>query len=89
MEGLLTQAPVDDSATGTTGWPQRRYQELYDACVSVVDGSPLPARAADLTKTERRRLVLALRLGWPPGAADAYAELCRAVSTATADAWNA
>jgi hypothetical protein len=34
-------------------------------------------------------LVLALRPGWPSGAADAYARLCRAVSEATAEAWNA
>lgn len=89
VEGLLTQAPVDDLRDWYHRVAPAEYQELYEACVPVVDGPRLPARAADLATSERRRLVLALRLGWPPGAADAYARLCRAVSEATAEAWNA
>ena len=89
VEGLLTQAPVDD----LRDWYHRvapvEYQELYEACLPVVEGPSLPDRATDLAKAERRRLVLALRAGWPPGAADAYATLCRSVSRATAEAWNA
>jgi hypothetical protein len=89
VEGLLTQAPVDD----LRDWYQRvapvEYQELYEACVPVVGGPALPARATDLAKAERRRLVLALRSGWPPGAADVYTRLCLSVSEATAAAWNA
>lgn len=89
VEGLLTQAPVED----LRDWYHRaapvEYQELYEACVPVVDGPSLPARAADLSKADRRRLVLALRAGWPPGAADAYARLCRSVSDTTAARWAA
>jgi hypothetical protein len=89
VEGLLTQAPVED----VRDWYHRvapvEYQELYEACVPVVDGPSLPARAADLSKAERRRLVLALRTGWPPEAADAYARLCRSVSDTTAARWAA
>lgn len=89
VEGLLTQAPVDDLRDWYYRVAPVEYQELYEACVPVVDGSPLPGRAADLAKAERRRLALALRSGWPPGAAEAYAGLCRSVSEATAAAWNA
>lgn len=89
VEGLLTQASVDD----LRDWYHRvapvEYQELYEACVPVVDGPALPARAADLAKAERRRLGSALRTGWPPGAADAYAGLCRSVSDTTAVLWTA
>lgn len=89
VEGLLTQTPVDDARD----WYQRvasvEYQELFEACVPAVDGPRLPARASDLGNAERRRLVLALRSGWPPGAADVYTRLCHSVSEATAAAWNA
>ena len=89
VEGLLTQAPVED----VRDWYHRvapvEYQELYEACVPVVGGPALPARAADLSKAQRRRLVLALRAGWPPGAADAYARLGRSVSGTTAALWTA
>lgn len=89
VEGLLTQAPVDD----LRDWYHRvapvEYQELYQACVPIVDGPPLPDCATGLATAERRRLVLALRAGWPPGAADLYTRLCRSASQATAEAWNA
>jgi hypothetical protein len=88
VEGLLTQAPVDDARN----WYQRvaplMYQELYERCVPVVNGAPLPHQASNLTPVQGRRLALALRGGWPVGAHDAYARLCRAVSEATAQAWR-
>lgn len=88
VEGLLTQAPVDD----LRDWYHRvapvEYQELYEACAPIVDGPSLPERASGLATTERRRLMLALRAGWPPGAADIYIRLCRSVSQATAEAWK-
>lgn len=89
VEGLLARAPVDD----LRDWYHRvapvEYQALYEACVPVAGGPSLPARVTDLARAERRRLVLALRTGWPPGAADAYARLCRSVSEATAELWRA
>lgn len=88
VEGLLSQTPVDDSGD----WYQRvapaEYQALYEACAPVVDGPSLPERASDLASTERRRLRLALRSGWPTGASEVYARLCGAVSAAAADAWH-
>lgn len=89
VDGLLTQAPVDDLRDWYHRVAPAEYQQLYEACAPVVDGPPLPARAAELAKSERRRLVLALRAGWPPGAVDAYAKLCRAVSEQTAGKWKA
>ena len=89
VEGLLTRRPVDDLRDWYHRVAPAEYQELYEACVPAVDGPPLPGRACDLAATERRRLVLALRAGWPSGAADAYSRLCRAVSEATAHAWRA
>lgn len=88
VEGLLTQAPVDDLRDWYHRVAPAEYQELYEACVPVVGGPALPARATDLAKAERRRLVVVLRTGWPPGAADVYTRLCRSVSEATAAAWN-
>jgi hypothetical protein len=89
VEGLLSQAPVDDLSDWYERVAPAEYQSLYEACASVVDGPELPSRAANLAKTERRRLVLALRSGWPAGAADAYSSLCRVVSAETASRWRA
>jgi hypothetical protein len=88
VEGLLTQAPVDDVRDWYYRVAPSEYQQLYEECAPVVDGPPLPARAADLATSERRRLVLALRAGWPADAGGAYARLCRVVSDATSVAWN-
>ena len=89
VEGLLSHAPVDDM----TDWYQRfaaaEYQALYEICEPAVNGGALPRRAADLRSAERKRLALALRSGWPPGGAEAYARLCTVVATATAEAWRA
>lgn len=89
VEGLLTHAPVLDARD----WFQRvapvEYQDLYEGCAAAVDGEPLPARAADMSVLQRRRVALTLRNGWPAGTTDAYARLCRSVSEATAQAWRA
>lgn len=89
VDGLLTQTPVED----VHDWYDRvapvEYQQLYEACVPAVEGPTMPARATDLSRAERRRLVLALRAGWPSGAAEAYARLCRSVSDTTAALWTA
>lgn len=89
VEGLLTQAPVDDARDWYHRVAPVEYQELYEACAPTVGGPALPTRATDLAQAERRRLVMALRAGWPPGAADAYARLCRSVSDTTAALWRA
>lgn len=89
VEGLLTQAPVDDLGD----WYQRvapvEYQGLYEACLNEAGGAQLPPLAADLVRAERRRLAVGLRGGWPPGAVPAYARLCSAVAGATAERWSA
>jgi hypothetical protein len=87
VEGLLTQAPVDDLRDWYHRVAPAEYQDLYATCVDVVDGPPLPPLAVDLTRTQRRRLAVALRGGWPTDAAVAYARLCTAVAEATSNAW--
>ena len=88
VEGLLTQAPVDN----LRDWYERvaplEYQQLYESCAAAVHGTTMPLQASDLVNAQRRRLVVALRTGWPDGAADAYARLCHAVSEATAQQWR-
>jgi hypothetical protein len=86
VEGLLSHGPLDD----TRDWYERvaphEYQSLYEACAG---GDPaLPARAAELTTPERRRLADRLTGGWPPGAAPAYQRLCGVVAARTAEAWS-
>lgn len=88
VEGLLSQAPVEDSRDWYHRIAPVEYQALYEECVDAADGPPLPARAEELTPTERTRLALALRTGWPHNAAHAYAALCQAVSEATARTWR-
>jgi hypothetical protein len=87
VEGLLTQAPVDD----LRDWYQRvapaEYQQLYEACVDSLAVMPLPALASDLARTERRQLALALRGEWSAEAASVYARLCKVVADATAQSW--
>jgi hypothetical protein len=89
VEGLLTHAPVEDLSDWYHRVAPDEYQKLFEACAPSVEGSPLPERATDLAKTERRRLAVALRAGWPAGASEAYAALCRSVSERTAYAWSA
>jgi hypothetical protein len=87
IEGLLTQAPVDDRGD----WYQRtapdEYQSLYEMCVGHVSIS-LPSRAIDLTTGQRRSLAHALADGWPGEAAEAYSTLCTVVSETTAKIWK-
>lgn len=89
VEGLLTQAPVEDVRDWYLRTAPFEYQRLYEACARAVSGLPLPERAADLTTSDRRRLVAALQGGWPNQAGDIYRELCRVVSDASAAEWNA
>ena len=86
VDGLLSQAPIDD----TRDWYERvapvEYQDLYEICI---DGEPdLPRLATALTTTQRRGLAVRLRPGWPTGGLEAYERLCRTVAEATADAWR-
>jgi hypothetical protein len=85
VDGLLSQAPPEDSRD----WYERvapvEYQHLYEACAGT-DPS-LPRLAGELTTPERHRLAARLRSGWPAGAAEAYERLCLTVAKATADAW--
>jgi hypothetical protein len=89
VESLLTRGPIADLQDWYHRVAPQEYQALYEACLPLVDGPPLPARAADLAAKERKRLRLALDSGWPSDADDAYGRLCRTVSEATAEAWNA
>lgn len=88
VEGLLTQAPVNDHRD----WYQRvaptEHQQLYEACRSGIEGPPLPPLASDLTSAQRRSLALGLRSGWPGSSAAAYGRLCAVVSAATAASWK-
>lgn len=89
VDGLLTQAPVDN----LRDWYQRvapvEYQKLYEACVDVVEGVPLPPLASDLVSVQRRHLAKALQGGWSADATAAYARLCSVVSETTAESWKA
>jgi hypothetical protein len=87
VEGLLSQAPVDDARD----WYERvapvEYQDLYEACAE--SDPDLPRLATELSTAQRRELAVRLRAGWPAGGAEAYERLCRTVAKATADAWSA
>jgi len=89
VEGLLTQAPVDD----LRDWYQRvapaQHQELYEACAAVVEGIALPPLVTSLVRGQRRHLARALRGVWPDEAVAPYARLCRVVAEATAASWSA
>jgi len=88
VEGLLTQAPVDDRSD----WYQRvapaEHQALYEACTAGLGVGGLPARVAELTKADRRAVALALRGEWPAAAVEPYAALCTVVSEATSRLWR-
>ena len=86
VEGLLSQAPVDDARDWYERVAPAEYQELYEASA---EGSPqLPGTATELSTAERRALADALAGGWPPGAAEAYERLCKVVADRTAEAWR-
>ena len=86
VEGLLSQAPVDDARD----WYERvapvEYQDLYDVCAQAMPG--LPAVATAMTTAQRRSLAVSLRRGWPVGGLEAYDRLCQTVARAPAEAWN-
>jgi hypothetical protein len=88
VEGLLTQAPVDDARD----WYQRvapvEHQDLYQACADAVECGPLPPLVSDLLRPKRQQLAEALRGGWPKDAVPAYARLCSVVAEATAKLWS-
>jgi len=87
VDGLLSQAPVDDARDWYERVAPLEYQELYEICVQ--DELGLPKLATAMSTTERRGLATRLRSGWPGGAVEAYDRLCRTVSSATAEAWGA
>lgn len=88
VEGLLTHGLVDDRSDWYHRTAPLEYQRLYEACIEHVGLADLPARASDLVKSDRRVLASALTGHWPGDTAAAYAELCRAVSNATAQRWS-
>lgn len=54
----------------------------------VEGGAELPVQVADLARPHRDVIKPVLRAGWPEGAADAYADLARAVAERSADRWR-
>jgi hypothetical protein len=88
VDGLLSQAPTGDSRDWYARVALDAYKSLYEKCIDVVENANLPKRVEQLEPAQRRHLKEALRVGWPPGAEDAYRALCVAVSDATAKAWS-
>jgi hypothetical protein len=86
VEGLLSQAPIDDARDWYDRIAPSEYQELYEACSAVYPH--LPGLASEMSTAERRALAKGLAQGWPPGGLAAYERLCRAVSRRSADAWS-
>ena len=89
VEGLLSQASIDDLSDWYGRVAPTEYQDLYDACIRGSDCRGLPTRVIDLLPAHRRTLKASLQTGWPPSAHDAYAQLGAAVSRVTAEWWNA
>jgi hypothetical protein len=87
VEGLLSQAPVDDARDWYDRVAPVEYQDLYEVCAQGT--ADLPHLATAMTTAQRRALALALRTGWPVGGLEAYDRLCQRVARATADAWSA
>jgi len=63
------------------------YRLLYGAVRSAI-GDGLPVDPAELTREHRQRIRHACARQWPVEVEPAYAEFCRAVSTATARRWS-
>jgi hypothetical protein len=89
FEGLLTQAPIDDLSDWYGRVASSAYQRLYDICRSSVAVESLPPLATELAPAHRKLLKRELAGGWPPDGEEAYADLCREVSSASALAWSA
>ncbi len=64
------------------------HAALYDAVRAEIKTVDLPADMAALDTTERRALGLALRDGWPQGAADRYRALVERTAVASAQRWH-
>ena len=80
--------------TDPTDWYLRtaptQYQALYEAAASVAGAENLPDRIDQLQPHHRVALRASLRArAWPAVALAPYAELCREVSTRTAEHWSA
>lgn len=95
VEGLLTQAPVDDNSDWYHRVAPDHYQALYRECREALDeplrhgaDGPLPEIAGEMTTAQRKALARLLKSGWPGGAAERYRELCDAVAERTAEAWQ-
>ena len=88
VEGLLTQAPVDDLRDWYQRFAPDEYQELYETCARSVGDPTLPQRASDLTHHDRRRLALTLRGAWSAEASEVYGRLCTVISRVTAAEWK-
>jgi len=87
IDGLLSQAPVDDARDWYERVAPLEYQRLYEICAE--DDSALPDLATEMSTAQRRGVAVRLRSGWPSGGVEAYERLCHTVSQATADAWTA
>lgn len=85
VDGLLSQAPVDDARDWYERVAPHEYQDLYELCAAIEPS--LPAEATQLTKPQRRRLAIGLADGWPAHGIEAYERLCKAVSVRTAERW--
>ena len=87
VEGLLSTAPVADSRDWYVRSAPDQYQTLYERCADAAGGG-FPMFAMSLEPEQRRRLAGSLKDGWPPGAAEAYDQMCRVVADATASEWR-
>lgn len=85
--GALAAGPVDDRRDWFDRVAPDEHQALYAACRRATGDDDLPSTVGELDGPRRRRLAEALRGGWPEGAAEAYAALCRAVAEETASRW--
>jgi hypothetical protein len=88
VDGHLTYAPLEERGDWYQLVAPRQVETLYQACIGAIP----PDRRAPLVAldaADRRTLAKALAGGWPAGGPEAYAELCTAVSQATAARWAA
>ncbi len=88
VDGLLSQAPVEERGDWYDAVAAREHHDLYGACVDAVGGTGWPVRPSDLDKGRRRQLAAALRGAWPAPTVEPYARLCQAVAEATAARWS-
>ncbi|MCU4186591.1 hypothetical protein K6U06_19660 [Acidiferrimicrobium sp. IK] len=88
FDGLLATAGEWDRGDWYQAVAPEEYQALYAACRDAAGLPGLPDAAGGLTGEDRLRLSRALadRL-YPPGAREAYRQLCVAVSERSAERW--